>query len=127
MENELELIIKNVKKRNYIIYIVCTILVISLVVLAAIKIYNNATKPIDQRAYDAAITMVEKDILPSIKPYYEEYDPKYIKWISLDLLQIEVNARFVQNGIWKDIKYIVYVDISDGQCLPGIPERVLEE
>ena len=126
MENEVELIIKNVKKRNYIIYIVCTIIVISLVVFAAIKIYNNATKPIDQRAYDAAITMVEKDILPSIKPYYEEYDPKYIKWISLDLLQIEVNASFVQNGIWKDIKYIVYVDISDGQCLPGVPERVLD-
>lgn len=127
MENELELIIKKVKKRNRIIYIVCTILAIAIVAIVAVKIYNNATKPIDQRAYDAAITMVEKDILPNIKPYYEEYDPKYIKWISLDLLQIEINARFVQNGIWKDIKYIVYVDISDGKCLPGIPERVLEE
>lgn len=117
----------SIGKRNLIIRVIIAIVLIAIVAMVAHKIYVNSTKPIDERAYEMAVDVVERDILNNIVPHFEEYDPKYIKWISLDLLKVEINAEFIQNGIWKDIKYNVYVDISDGQCLPGIPERVLEE
>lgn len=116
----------SIGRRNLIIRVIIAIVLIAVVAMVGRKIYINSTKPIDERAYEMAVNVVDRDILSNIVPHYEEYDPKYIKWISLDLLQIEINAKFVQNGIWKDIKYIVYVDISDGQCLPGVPERVLD-
>lgn len=117
------------KKRGvprWLVWCVGGVIAVVLAGFLANRIYVEKTKPIDQKAYEAAINMVDRDLLSNIDPYYEEYDPKYIKWISLDLLQIEVNVSFVQNGVWDEIKYRVYVDIEDGKCLPGIPERILE-
>lgn len=118
---------KDYTKRNRIICIIIGIIATVAIVVIGSKIYTYYTKPIDERAYDMAVSVVERDILNSINPYFEEYDPKYIKWISLDLLRVEINVSFIHNGIWKDMKYEVYVDISDGQCLPGLPTRVFEE
>lgn len=57
---------------------------------------------------------------------YEEYDPKYIRWISSELIEVEVVYYTYQHNGKREVKYRVYVNIDDDKCYPNVPERILE-
>ena len=89
-----------------------------------IDVENHQT--IEERAYDAAVSVCEKDVLNSVDPIFEDYDPKYIRWVDEELIEVKVVYHTYYNNVKKEVKYRVNVYIDDGACYPDVPERMLD-
>ena len=90
------------------------------------SIYVENHKTIEERAYDVAVYVCEKDVLSSIDPIFEDYDSDYVRWVNEDQIEVKVIYHTYYNGIRKEVQYKVKVDVEDGKCYPNVPERVLE-
>ena len=115
--------------RKIIKFIIVGILLICCIIplyLLGRNIYVENHKTIEERAYDAAVQVCEKDVLNSIQPTFKEYDSKYIRWVNEELIEVKVVYHTYYNNVMKEVSYKVNVNIYDGKCYPDIPERIVD-
>lgn len=106
--------------------VVSAVVIIAVIVLVGRVVYKEFNKSIEERAYDEAVEVCKKDVLSSVDPVFEEYDPKYVRWTSVNEMEVQVIYHSYENGAEKEIKYSVYVHVDGDSCYPSVPERILD-
>lgn len=87
----------------------------------------NMAKPIEEKAYDMAVMMVEQDMSGSTV-YFEDFDELYIMWLNDSKILVEVPVTYInQYGVEKTSVYEVSIEVEDGACYPGLAKRVVDE
>lgn len=92
-----------------------------------VKGYIGITKPIEEKAYDAAMTRVEQE-MSGTRVYFEDYNESYIRWLNDSKIIVEFPVSYTnQYGLSKTCIYSVSVEVEDGMVYPGLPARIVED
>lgn len=91
-----------------------------------VKAYINITKPVGEKAYDIAVSLVEVAESGS-KIEFKEYSERYLVWLNDSTVLVKVPVTITNNyGIEVESVYQVRVEIKDGECFPGTPYRTYD-